>query len=113
MTSTPQAPAIEIRRYRSAAGYQADAMAMAAAGWIPIAQMEARGGTNASWVGVAIILLVIAVTFGSILFFIGAIVVGGIAAAAPHKELVVTYRPNVVIGAGGDGLLQSPSNGGL
>lgn len=62
---------VEIRRYTSVDAYKVDATAMAAAGWIVVAQSEATGGMSGAWVGVVL------------------------AATNRRKELVVTYRPTV------------------
>lgn len=83
--------AVEARRYASVAAFQADAVPMAAAGWVPVAQSETTGSVNGSWVGVAVLMVIL----GFLLWppaLIIALVAFVLAALARRKVLVVTYR---------------------
>jgi len=93
----PLGPApVEIRRYASVASYQVDAATMAAAGWLPLSQVEATGGFPVAAGILAAIGLFVAVLLSLLVGAAIVVIAILIGMASRKKELVVTYRPTVL-----------------
>lgn len=88
------ASGVVVRTYKNSAGYQVDAGPMAAAGWIPMSQVETTGKIPAA--SGILALLGVAVAFflnlyGGVGIVVIAILIG---IASRQRGLVVTYRHN-------------------
>ena len=88
------AAGVVVRTYKSPAAYQVDAGSMAAAGWIPMSQVETTGKIPAASAILAAIGVVVAFLFsliGGAAIVVIAILIG---IASRQRGLVVTYRHN-------------------